>query len=81
MSTLPDNTYTAFPYDSFAVETFAAVEDDSMGRVYVVPENPAAVTSDDWMTTTDLTTGLTIEMRRANCGGGCRCATEVRVAV
>jgi len=70
---------TAFPateLESYALPPFF---DDSMGRVYVWREDHTAGESDRWRTTTDQITGLKVQLRRADCGLGCRCAVEVRL--
>ena len=79
-TTLTPGTFTAFPYSSVEAESFEALADDEMGRVLVKPADPSAVTSETWLDTTDELSGRTIQMRRADCGAGCRCATEVRLA-
>lgn len=35
---------------------------------------------DPWVRVTDLVTGLAVELRQADCGLGCRCAAEYRLA-
>ncbi len=81
MRVLADNEYTAFPYSEVEAEKFLALEDDEMGRVIVAPLDVEAVRSDEWMATIDGRTGAYIKMRRADCGAGCRCATEVKIDV
>lgn len=77
---LPTGTYTAFPYSSAEEEAFPEFPDDEMGRVLVKPADPDAVNADHWQDTVEQNTGRYIQMRRADCGAGCRCATEVRLA-
>lgn len=71
--------YTAFPHDDEAREVFVALPDDEMGRVIVRPYDESAVTAAEWTSTIDKNTGKYIQMRRADCGAGCQCATEVRI--
>lgn len=70
---------SAFPYYEIDRLALPHLKGDSMGRVYVRAENERAITATRWTKTKDLNTGLEIEMRRANCGAGCKCATEVRI--
>lgn len=42
--------------------------------------NPQTVLTDRWVTVVDAITGLVVQVRRADCGAGCRCAGEVRLA-
>jgi hypothetical protein len=76
---LREDEFTAFPYSDIEAEAFRALPDDEMGRVIVRPNDISAVTSDEWMSTIDGNSGRYIQMRRADCGAGCRCATEVRI--
>lgn len=80
MTTIEEGTFTAFPYTEAEQEAMPPLEDDEMGRVLVKPADPSAVTAKRWTRTTDELSGRDIEMRRADCGAGCQCATEVRFA-
>lgn len=79
-STLKQNEYTANnPTGSTAFEEWAGDVDSASPRVLIALSDPNLTRNDEWTPTTDLRTGLNIEVRRAACGGGCRCAVEVRV--
>ena len=54
--------------------------DDPLRRVIVRLASPDVIHADTWRATTDLRTGLAVQVRSADCGGGCRCAAEVRIA-
>lgn len=70
---------TAFPYSEWERWAFPPYPNDDMHRVLVRPENTMATSAQRWTRTVDRITGLPIEMRAADCGAGCRCATEVRL--
>ena len=72
------NLRTAFPYSELEQLALPALPDDEMGRVYVMPADPEVTKAARWKGTTDELTGLSIQMRSADCGAGCRCATDVR---
>jgi hypothetical protein len=74
-----DGIYTAFTATDYEGFAMPPVPDDEMGRVYVKPADETAVKSEPWTATVDELTGFLIQMRRADCGAGCRCATEVRI--
>lgn len=71
---------TLFPVNQMTQLALTKFEGDSMGRALVRLENPAALYNDEWTETTDLITGHTVEVRRADCGLGCKCAGEVKLA-
>jgi hypothetical protein len=58
--------------------------DDEMGRAIVRLTEEEALAgrwhSREWYRTTDLRTGLEVEIRSAPCGAGCHCGAEVRLA-
>lgn len=70
---------TPYPVDQATQIALTALDDDSMGRVVVRLEDPHTTDTDEWTEVTDLLTGHTIAVRRADCGAGCRCAAEVKL--
>lgn len=81
-TTWQEGRFTARRADATA-DALSPLADDTEDRVVIetdveLPESRVGV-ADPWITTTDAITGLTIEVRRASCGAGCRCAMEVRV--
>jgi len=71
---------TLYPVDQQTQQALTKFEGDSMGRSLVRLEDPSATNEDPWTQTTDLLTGQRVEVRRADCGLGCKCAAEVRLA-
>lgn len=74
---------TAMTDDPAARELFDAFmidgRVDSNRRVWVRPAKALASRSRTWERTVDFDTGVAIEMRAADCGASCYCATEVRL--
>lgn len=70
---------TLYPVDQLTQIALTALEGDSMGRALVRLEDPHAIDMDEWSETTDLITGHTVAVRRADCGLGCKCAAEVKL--
>ena len=70
---------TLFPVDQATQIALTAFEGDSMGRALVRLEDPDVTYMDEWAETTDLLTGRTVAVRRADCGLGCKCAAEVKL--
>lgn len=71
---------TLNPADRAARLVLAPLPGDPEGRVIVrLADAAEAVLSDTWHDTTDERTGLAVQVRRADCGAGCRCAAEVRL--
>lgn len=70
---------TLAPADQFTKSSLVLFADDPSGRVVVKLEDQSTLLSDDWTETIDWVSGLPVEVRRADCGLGCRCAGEVRV--
>jgi hypothetical protein len=71
------------PADKAAEKALDEMPNDPLGRVIVrlrEDEVTKARRSERWYATTDLRTGLSVEIRRADCGAGCKCAAEVRLA-
>lgn len=75
----PDEN-TLYPVDQITQQVLTPLDGDTAGRALVRLRDPHALYSDEWTETTDLITGHAIEVRRADCGAGCRCAGEVRLA-
>lgn len=71
---------TLYPVNQQTQLALAKFEDDPSGRALVRLEDRDALNEDEWTATTDLITGEAVEVRRADCGLGCRCAGEVRLA-
>lgn len=77
---------TAYRADDSA-NALAPLIDDSEDRVVIEVdvtlddgiERGKYERTDPWRTAVDAITGLAVEVRRAPCGSGCRCAAEVRV--
>lgn len=70
---------TLFPVNQATQIALTKFEGDSMGRALVKLEIPEITYSDEWTQATDLLTGHTIAVRRADCGLGCKCAAEVQL--
>lgn len=70
---------TLYPVDQLSKLALTPFEDDPSGRALVQLADPAAIHEDEWTATEDLLTGRIVEVRRADCGLGCKCAGEVRV--
>jgi hypothetical protein len=70
---------TPYPVDQLTQIALTANEGDSMGRVVIRLEDPHVMDMDKWTEATDLLTGHTVAVRRADCGLGCKCAAEVKL--
>ncbi|MGZ4659673.1 MAG: hypothetical protein ACXVYB_00170 [Arthrobacter sp.] len=70
---------TLYPVDQLTQIALTAFEGDPDGRALVRLEDPHTTDTDEWTETTDLLTGHTIAVRRADCGLGCKCAAEVKL--
>lgn len=70
---------TPYPVDQPTQIALTAFEGDSMGRALIRLEDPHAMDTDEWSEVTDLLTGHTVAVRRADCGLGCKCAAEVKL--
>lgn len=70
---------TPYPVDQATQIALTALEGDSMGRSLVRLDDPIVILMDEWSEVTDLLTGHTIAVRRADCGLGCKCAAEVKL--
>lgn len=70
---------TPYPVDQLTQMALTKVEDDTAGRALVRLAIPELTFFDEWQETTDLLTGHTIAVRRADCGLGCKCAAEVKL--
>lgn len=70
---------TLYPVDQLTQIALTAFEGDSMGRALVRLDDPHATDTDEWSEVTDLLTGHTVAVRRADCGLGCKCAAEVKL--
>lgn len=68
---------TAFRFDTSA-DALAPLVDDTMDRV-VIETDIEWRRAERWTSTVDAISGLPIEVRKTDCGGGCRCAVEVRL--
>lgn len=71
---------TLYPVDQLTKLALTAFEDDPSGRALVQLADPAAIYEDDWTEAEDLLTGRMVQVRRADCGLGCKCAGEVKLA-
>lgn len=70
---------TLYPVDQLTQIALTKFEGDSMGRALVRLDDPDSTMSDEWREVTDLLTGHTVAVRRADCGLGCKCAAEVKL--
>lgn len=70
---------TLYPVDQLTQIALTTLEGDEMGRALVRLSDPHTTDEDEWTETTDLLTGHTVAVRRADCGLGCRCAGEVKL--
>lgn len=70
---------TPFPADQATQVALTTIDEDSMGRVLIRLEDPNATRREEWSEVTDLITGHTVAVRRADCGLGCKCAAEVKL--
>lgn len=70
---------TPYPVDQLTQMALTKFEDDPAGRSVVRLNDPHATDSDEWSEVTDLLTGHTVAVRRADCGLGCKCAAEVKL--
>lgn len=70
---------TPYPVDQLTQMALDKLEGDDAGRVVVRLEIPELTDSDEWEEATDLLTGHTVAVRRADCGLGCKCAAEVKL--
>ncbi|HEX9085914.1 MAG TPA: hypothetical protein VF867_00120 [Arthrobacter sp.] len=70
---------TPYPVDQLTQIALTKLEGDDMGRVLVRLDNPDVIHQDQWRQATDLLTGHTVALRRADCGLGCKCAAEVKL--
>lgn len=68
--------YTLLPADALTAD--ALIQWDER-RVLVRLKDPGLIHEDGWGRTVDLLSEHTVEVRRADCGAGCRCAAEVRL--
>ena len=73
------NTFTLYPVNQRTHAAFPQHQGGTSGRAVVSLPDSDTVLTEDWepRRTTD---GLDIEVRRVDCGGGCRCAGEIRLA-
>jgi hypothetical protein len=82
-TTLAADECTPVPVGTRAADDLDRLPADDLGRVIVrlrdAAEVDRAVTATGWYRTSDLRTGYTIEIRRADCGHSCHCAAQVRV--
>lgn len=69
---------TLYPVDQLTQIALTKYGDPD-GRALVRLEDPHTTDMDEWTETTDLLTGHTIAVRRADCGLGCKCAAEVKL--
>jgi hypothetical protein len=70
---------TLYPVDQLTQIALTALDGDDMGRALVRLDDPTVTHQDEWSEATDLLTGHTVAVRRADCGLGCKCAAEVRL--
>jgi hypothetical protein len=70
---------TLYPVDQLTQIALTAFEGDEMGRALVRLDDPTVTQQDEWREATDLLTGHTVAVRRADCGLGCKCAAEVKL--
>lgn len=70
---------TLYPVDQLTQIALTKLDGDDMGRALVRLEDPHLTDTDEWSEATDLLTGHTVAVRRADCGLGCKCAAEVKL--
>ena len=70
---------TLYPVDQLTQIALTAFEGDEMGRALVRLDDTTVTQQDEWREATDLLTGHTVAVRRADCGLGCKCAAEVKL--
>jgi hypothetical protein len=70
---------TLYPVDQLTQIALTKFDGDDMGRALVRLEDPHTTDTDEWTEVTDLNTGHTVAVRRADCGLGCKCAAEVKL--
>jgi hypothetical protein len=70
---------TPYPVNQATQSALTALEGDSMGRALIRLDDPSVIHLDEWSEVTDLLTGHTVAVRRADCGLGCKCAAEVKL--
>lgn len=70
---------TPFPVDQLTQIALTKLDGDDMGRALIRLDDTTALQSDEWSEATDLLTGHTVAVRRADCGLGCKCAAEVKL--
>lgn len=70
---------TVRPADKVAAEALTVWETDPARRLIRL-EIPELTMSEEWEPAVDLITSLHIKVRRADCGLGCKCAAEVKLA-
>lgn len=70
---------TPYPVDQLTQIALTALDGDPSGRVVVRLEDPHTLDTEEWSEVTDLITGHTVAVRRADCGLGCKCAAEVKL--
>lgn len=70
---------TLYPVDQLTQIALTKFEDDPSGRALVRLDDPTITDTDEWSEATDLLTGHTVAVRRADCGLGCKCAAEVKL--
>lgn len=68
---------TLRPVDEATARALPALPGDDLGRAVV--RVGAVDFIDEWRRVLDKRSGRWVEVRRADCGGGCRCAGEVRL--
>jgi hypothetical protein len=73
------NECTPYPVDAQTHAVLDEFPDDILGRAVVRLPAGASWQADEWTPTVDERTGSAIEIRRASCGLGCKCAAEVRL--
>lgn len=71
---------TPYPVDQQTQIALTALEGDSAGRVLIRLDDPFLMQNEEWTAATDEITGRAIQVRRADCGLGCKCAAEVTLA-
>lgn len=72
---------TPYPVDQLTQIALTALDGDPSGRSLIRLDwaGTQLLNEDEWSEATDLLTGHTIAVRRADCGLGCKCAAEVKL--
>jgi hypothetical protein len=72
---------TPYPVDQLTQIALTKLDGDPSGRAVIRLDRAGIqlLNEDEWSEATDLLTGHTVAVRRADCGLGCKCAAEVKL--